>query len=156
MITQKYLKSILKYNSKTGKFRWIGSNCIAGYVHSKGYFHIRIKGKLYLCHRLAWLYVKGKWPKGDLDHKDGNGFNNKFKNLRLATDSQNLGNQKKHTNNTSGVKGVCWDKQAGRWMVRIQIKNKPKFLGYVTDLKEGAKMYKVAANKYFKEFARTE
>lgn len=165
MITQEYLKSILEYDPETGLFIWLnkpskfGPNIIgkiAGCVHNKGYYHICIKNKMYLSHRLAWLYMTGEWPSEDIDHKDGDGFNNRWCNLREATDSQNLGNQKKHSNNTSGFKGVSWDKQAQKWMVRIQINGKPKFLGYVINPSEGASIYKSAAEKYFKEFARTE
>lgn len=99
-LTQEYLKSILHYAPETGIFTWIvclsnrakiGS--IAGTIRNNGYSKINIGGQLYYAHRLAWLYMTGKWPKEHVDHKDNVRANNKWKNLREATYSQNNKNR---------------------------------------------------------------
>lgn len=99
-LTQEYLKSILEYNLETGKFIWLvkTSNRVkigmyAGTLRNNGYLKININGQLYYAHRLAWLYMTGKWPENHIDHKDGIKDNNKWENLREATYSQNNKNR---------------------------------------------------------------
>src|SRR5216683_4946120 len=134
-ITQIYLISILHYNPETGIFTWISPRpkvklySIAGGIDDCGYIKIRIDGKKYLAHRLAHLYMTGIWPENEIDHEDLNRANNKWNNIRKATRSQNFGNQRKYSNNTSGIKGVCWDKQQNKWIAQIQINNKQIKLG---------------------------
>ncbi len=164
-LTQDYLKSILEYYPDTGDWFWIVDRCsakegsLAGHKQGKigyEYIAITIDGVSYLAHRLAHLYMDGKWPENHVDHEDLNGLNNKWENIRNATRSQNLGNQKLHSNNTSGHKGVCWDKKAGKWIVRIQVNKKSQILGYFVkeDLLKAAEAYEIAALNLFKEFAR--
>lgn len=91
-LTQAILKSLLTYDPETGVF--MRGNRIAGGLDRFGYWRIRIKGKLYKAHRLAWLYTYGYWPKGDIDHINGARRDNRLDNLREATRSQN--NQNNH------------------------------------------------------------
>ena len=94
-------------------------------------------------------------PKGiDTDHRDRNGLNNQRYNLRKCTRTQNNANSKKRINNTSGIKGVCWDKNNNKWFAQIQLHGKMIFLGRYTDKKKAAAAYAAAARKYFKKFAR--
>ena len=88
------------------------------------------------------------------DHNDGNGLNNQRKNLRPATNQQNRQNQRLRSDNTSGVKGVNWDKLSHKWKVSIQRDHKKFHLGYFTDKIKAAKAYNKAAKKYFRKFAR--
>lgn len=161
MITQQYLKSILYYDPETGLFYWIcnrpkvKSGSIAGGMDELGYIKIKIDGKKYRAHRLAILYMTGKWPPNDTDHEDLNRANNKWENIRPATKSQNFGNQRKYSNNKSGIKGVCWDKDANKWLAQIQVKNKKIKLGRYNDIEDAGKAYTEAAIKYFGEFARS-
>ena len=76
MLNQQQLKELLNYNSQTGIFHWVkhrrglNTNLLAGGLTTDGYIQLWVNGKKYLAHRLAWLYVHGVWPKGDIDHKD--------------------------------------------------------------------------------------
>ena len=116
MLTQAELKENLIYFPDDGIFMWKVSrrsakaNTIAGGGNKKGYIMIGLNQKQYFAHILAWLYVTGEYPKGDLDHIDGNKQNNSFSNLREATRSQNCMNRKKASNNTTGYKGVSFNK----------------------------------------------
>lgn len=91
-LTQAILKSLLTYDPQTGVFT--RGNRIAGCRDSFGYWRIRIEGKLYRAHRLAWLYTYGHWPKGDIDHINRVRHDNKIENLREATRSQNNQNNR--------------------------------------------------------------
>lgn len=161
MITQEYLKSILHYNLETGIFTWIKARpkiqvgSIAGGLDEYGYIRIKIDGKKYRAHRLAIFYMTGEWPPDDTDHKNLNRANNKWENIRPATKTQNFGNQRKYANNKSGIKGVCWDKDAEKWLAQIQVSNKKIKLGRYVSITDAQKAYTDAAIKYFGEFART-
>src|SRR5690606_13478665 len=162
MITQEYLKSILRYEPDTGNFIRLKSKGkiykigdIAGCVTNRGYVTICINGKVYYGHRLAWFYMTGRFID-QIDHKDLNKSNNKWENLRESSGSQNLGNIRKHKDNKSGYKGVSWYKPYQKWVVYIKAGSLRKNLGYYDDILEAAKVYEKAAEKYFKEFARTE
>src|SRR5882672_2364605 len=113
-ITAAYLRTILHYDPKTGIFRWRvrmsparGAGEIAG-AKSGNYIRIGIKRRWYQAHRLAWLYVHGKWPLYWLDHANGDKLDNRLENLREATHSQNQMNSRRAKHNTSGFKGVTF------------------------------------------------
>jgi hypothetical protein len=89
-----------------------------------------------------------------VDHKDGNGLNNQRNNLRLATPSQNGANSRRSKRNTSGYKGVIWNKRNKRWQVRIMVERRMVSVGYFIDIEDAAIAYANAASKYFGEFAR--
>lgn len=116
MITQERLKQLLHYDPTTGVFTRIKSNRAdrlgkqPGAVNSKGYVQIRLDGTLYVAHRLAWLYCYGEFPKNQLDHFNGDKSDNKLSNLRHATNKQNQENVTIQINNTSGYRGVCFEK----------------------------------------------
>lgn len=111
-ITQATLKDLLDYNQNTGVFRWrarprVRAGKIAGHTRPDGYIAIRVNWELHLAHRLAWLYMTGEFPKEHIDHINGKTGDNRFSNLREATNSLNMQNQKKATKrNTAGLLGV--------------------------------------------------
>ncbi len=80
-------------------------------------------------HRLAWLYMYGEWPVGDIDHINGIRDDNRLINLRSVSRQENLRNRRTGRNNTSGVMGVNWDKSLGKWRSSIGIGGKTKHLG---------------------------
>jgi len=135
MLTQKELKQVLHYFPNTGEFIWlinsINSNNlgkIAGTPGIHSYF-IKINKKQYNAHRLAWLYMTGKWPKNQIDHIDHNPNNNTWTNLREVTILGNARNQSKAKNNTSGITGVSWNTSRKKFVATIRIKNTVLYLG---------------------------
>lgn len=145
-LTQSELKDVLKYDPDTGLFTWIKGrlkNKLAGSKHvTKNYIIISIRNDAYYAHRLAWLYMSGGWPKNLIDHKDTNGLNNKWINLREASNAQNLRNMKPR--NKSGLKGIQKSKHG--YSVRMQ-------LGTYKTKKEAIDVYNKASLLYFGEFA---
>lgn len=94
-----------------------------------------------------------KPPDGiPVDHINHNGLDNRRANLRLCTTQQNSQN-KLRSDNTSGYKGVCWDKEQKKWVVHITVNKKLVHLGRFTDITMAALTYDKAAIKYFGEFA---
>tara|TARA_R110000868_G_C10504686_1_gene731523 strand:+ start:54 stop:566 length:513 start_codon:yes stop_codon:yes gene_type:complete len=90
-------------------------NTPAGCVNGDGRHQICIQGVIYKTHRLIFLLHNGWLPKC-IDHIDGNQLNNKIENLRPATHSENMWNVGVKSNNTSGEKGVGWDKIKKRFV----------------------------------------
>lgn len=89
----------------------------------------------------------------NIDHKNGDGLDNRRENLRVATTSQNAANRGPQTNSKSGLKGVSWNTPKRKWHARIQVNKKLIHLGYFTDNIEAAKAYNKAAEEHFREFA---
>lgn len=104
-----------------------------------------------LMHRLIMSNPKGS----QVDHRDTNKLNNQCSNLRVATASQNRMNVPIKSNNTSGYKGVCWDKSKNKWQAGIGLSGKNIFLGRFDKIEDAALAYREAAVKYHGEFART-
>ena len=98
MISQEQLKELLSHDPVAGGFRWRvtrggkRAGSIAGRVRPYGYIHIKIDGKNYYAHQLAWLYVHGEFVP-EINHIDCDPSNNRIANLRPATHSQNLAKQ---------------------------------------------------------------
>lgn len=156
-MNQDSLKAIIHYNSESGVFIWkISSGSVkkgkeAGKIfinRSVKYRVIRINKKTYYAHRLAWMYMNGKWPNGEIDHIDGNGLNNEIKNLREVTKSENQKNLKRNNLNTSGISGVDKIKKSGLWRVRISHENKSIHIGCFSSFFEACCARKSAELKY--------
>ena len=95
-------------------------------------------------------------PAGKLvDHRDGDGLNNRRGNLRVCTHTQNMRNSQKRCNNRSGFKGVYFHRHAKKWNALIQVDGKGLHLGSFTDPAAAARAYDAAALKHHGEFART-
>lgn len=151
-ITATELRDYLIYDPKTGWFfKRTGRD-------SHGYSYICIKGASISAHRLAWFYMTGSWPKGVIDHVDGNPTNNKFSNLRDVTFTQNIWNRKKPKNNTSGFKGVHFNKKLGKFTAKISYRGDKnrivEHLGVFEDARQAHKAYCKAAKRLFGRFAR--
>ena len=163
MITAGQLRKRLDYNPKTGLFFWKSINGhrvkVGDQVGTKadyGRIVIWVDGRMYRAHRLAWLYMYGKWPSKDVDHINGNPSDNRISNLRLATKSQNLGNMKKPITNTSGKKGVSWHAIGKKWQAHIRVEGKNYYLGLFPSVEAAHEAYSHAAHMHRGEFARTE
>lgn len=159
-LTREQLTAALSYDPDTGVFtrrinsRRAKAGDIAGHHAADGRVSIRVNSKRFLAHRLAWLYMTGEWPVAGVDHKDVNPSNNRWLNLRQANQSQNMHNMHAPTHNTSGVKGVCFDKENEKWMAYIYVDGRFKNLGRFTEKDDAAAAYAKAAVALFGEFAR--
>ena len=152
MITQKRLKELLCYNSDTGIFTWrigfrnhVNAGSIAGSKMGKEgnyYISINVDGKPYLAHRLAYLYMTGSFPPYEIDHKYGDGLDNKWEGIRASTRSQNCENRKLFKNNKTGITGVSvYVDRRGKiekssYVANININNKMTHLYKGSDLFE--------------------
>jgi hypothetical protein len=115
---------------------------------------INLDGRKYKAHRIIWLLVHGSWPNDMLDHIDGNPLNNRAENLREVSNQQNQYNRGANANNTSGFKGVFWDKPAGKWRAQLYHNRKSIFLGHYATPEDAAAAYADGAKRYAREFAR--
>lgn len=159
MITQDQLKEVLHYCPETGVFTWLvgghkrRAGVEAGYVdrHSisgKAYRRQWLHGRSYLTHRLAFLYMTGEFPEDQVDHKDGNGLNNAWTNLRAVSNDENQKNKRRHVNNTSGTTGVVWAKDRRKWQAGIKLNGCHKHLGRFHDKEEAIAARKAAEATY--------
>lgn len=124
-LTQNRLKELLVYDPDTGGFVWrrtkgrAKAGQPAGATDTYGYRVIRVDGVLYKAHRLAWMYAHGRWPDGLLDHVNRRPDDNRLLNLREATQSENMHNADRKSK--SGVPGVRWRQERGRWVAQIRV-----------------------------------
>lgn len=156
MLTQQRLKDLLHYCEETGCFtRRVTkrSGSVAGGLDDKGYIRIRVDGKRYRSHRLAWMYTHGYWPASELDHINGDRSDNRIANLREASRSENMRNQRVRSDNTSGHKGVYWSAHKSRWVAQIADNGKLIHLGYFTDIDGAIAVYVAAAHRLHGAFA---
>lgn len=123
----------------------------AGTAHNHRYRRVGVLGKLYLSHRVIFLYHHGYLPKR-LDHINGVRTDNRIENLRECTQSQNIANAKGRA--VSGYKGV--HKSRGKWKAQIMVNYKCIYLGNYSDLETAAQVAAAAREHYFGEFANHE
>jgi hypothetical protein len=162
-LTRARLRELLHYNKKTGEFRrWERSGKrarlgpSAGCVSPQGYRCIKIDGRVYRAHQLAWFYMKGRWARPGIDHRDRDAGNNRWKNLRRATASQNAANRRRPRHNTSGHKGVSLCRRSGKWRACIVRNGRFVCLGRFATPQAAHAAYRAAARKLFGEFAYAE
>lgn len=150
LITREKLLEILRYDPETGKFYWrvnrksVKEGDEAGCLNHHGYIRISTCGRQYQAHILAWLYMTGKWPEKDLDHKNLLRSDNRWDNLRLSSKQESSCNRGMFKNNKSGIKGVCWRASTKKWRAYIYKDYKCLELGSF-ELKENAEKAVLAA-----------
>jgi len=152
-IDQAFLKSVLHYDPETGLFTDLASGVVRGTKSKVGYIIIQLKKKKYYAHRLAFLYMEGVFPERSTDHIDRCKHNNRWVNLRKCAQSQNQANQGLRITNTSGRKGVIYQKNSGRWRAQITYQGQQIYLGSYPDKDEAATVYQRAADGLFPGFA---
>ena len=159
MLTQSDLKKQFHYDPETGVSTRIYKNFstkILIKTNNCGYIHTMINYKSYPCHRLAWLYIHGEFPKDFIDHKNGVRNDNRIENLRECSNWLNQLNTGYQKNNTSGYKGVSYHYPNKKWRVYVSSgKSKRHILGYFNTALEGHLAYenfcKINHGEFYRE-----
>ncbi len=158
-LTQARLKELLHYDQETGVFTWLSRPLTdfknknsyrtwntrypgkpAGVVTSHGYVKIAIDDFQQYAHRLAWLYMTGEWPTFLIDHINEHRSDNKFKNLREATDTQNRRNRRNARSDASlSLRGVT--RKGNKYLARCGIGGNYKHLGMFSTIEEAHAAY---------------
>lgn len=125
------IKQVVKYDPLTGEFTRLKSGKKAGYFSGK-YLHIKVGGKRFQQHRLAWFFVYGTFPDCAIDHIDGNPANNKIENLRLSIGGINQQNSTKFV-------GVTIDRNL--YKAQITVDGKSKTIGRYKTFEEARRAY---------------
>lgn len=176
------LRQLLRYEPETGKLFWrergpewfspsgrnsaIHQSCVWNTRYadslalntpdSHGYLHGRIFKKKTYAHRAAWIINHGSYPEGSIDHIDGDKRNNRISNLRIALPTENGWNRGKNKNNTTGYKGVFYDKRDGFYYARIGVDGQSFSLGRSQTAEGAHNLYVQASQKMHGDFSRTE
>lgn len=147
------LFALMDFHPETGQFYWRerGPEYLAQTIRPKtwnkrragkavhqtkntmGYFQIKVLDKIYLAHRLVWLFTYGDWPQFNIDHIDGERTNNAVANLRDVPQSENMLNVRLRKDNASGVTGVAWNTRYQRWDAVIRKNGVRRFIGSFKD-----------------------
>jgi hypothetical protein len=161
-LTVDLLNHLFEYDKETGNLIWkikpssrghrVKVGDIAGTLKSHGYLSVGINYNSYRAHRLIFLMHKGYLPK-TIDHINGEKLDNRIENLRAATVGQNQHNRKTNANNTSGYKGVSWNKAQKKWTARITLERKIIHLGYFANVEEAAEVVRKAREELHGSFA---
>lgn len=143
-LTQSRLKQLLRYDPQTGCFTRVVARpgwrpgSTAGRVNHDGYHQIVVDGRRYSSHRLAFLYMTGEFPCGEVDHINRDRSDNRWVNLRDVSHASNLRNTRLRSDNSSGLVGVRWVPRQGKWHARIKINGQFLHLGSFANLLDAA------------------
>ena len=158
-ITAETVRELFTYNPENGELRWkvarqrISKGDIAGHINkSDGYRYVCFNYHDILAARLIWLFMTGGWPKCQIDHKNRIRHDNRWINLREATNGQQTINQVRGRSNT-GVTGVWYDEKRNQYRVKIQVKGKEYTLGRYKTFEEAVEWRKLAEQEFYGEFA---
>jgi hypothetical protein len=161
MLTQTRLRELLNYDPVTGEFQHRFSKGgfgrperLAGVLTVQGYRIIGVDGERLRAARLAWLYMTGEWPKHFVDHINNDPADDRWCNLREASQSENMANGSDRVDNTSGYRGVTWDKERNKWVAQVQFKGKNHFCGRYSTKEEAAVARDAKAQILHGAFAR--
>lgn len=160
IISHAELLNLLHYDPDTGLFKWLvaGRNqhqkvgAVAGSLKPNGYIEMKIGGRMYKAHRLAWLYVHGEWPDV-IDHISRVRNDNRISNLRSCTKKQNMSNLNVYANSSSGFRGVSFHKDTSKWQVIVSVNGKRTHFGLYDDVELAGLVAQEVRVKYHGEFA---
>ena len=160
MITQSFVKEHFHYNEKSGDFYWIKKTSPLSRVklkepirtlHHSGYLVVTVYKRQHLVHRLIYLYMTGSFPE-EVDHRDTNKTNNSWNNLRSSDRSGNQQNRNIPKNNTSGIKGITWNKKCQKWQASIKCKGILYYLGLHEDIARAKEILDARRKELHKSF----
>lgn len=143
-LTAEYLREILHYDPETGVFTWkkqtsnnvkVGDQ--TGNISTWGYVQITVRRKRFAAHRLAWLYVYGAWPNGEIDHINRVKTDNSIANLREVTKVTNCQNRPPRKENP----GAYYDARINKWRSLITVNKKRIDLGYFASAELASEAY---------------
>lgn len=141
----------LNYSPETGQFSWNTKR--KGRNHKKvggvslGYIRIGIDGMRFFAHRVAWLYVHGEWPKGNIDHINRNKMDNRICNLRVVSQQENNHNQRTRRDSSTGHAGVSlhW---TGKYRAYISVSGRQIHVGLYENFNEAVAARAEAKRKF--------
>ena len=157
ILTAEHLRELLHYDPLTGVFIWkakvnrksrVNLGEVAGGKIANGYWRIHVLNRTYKAHRLAWLYVHGRFPAKHIDHINRVKTDNRIANLREATPAENQQNRSLNKNSTSGIRGVFWYSRDSLWGASIRYGKVLVALGKFAEKEEAAAARKAAELKY--------
>jgi hypothetical protein len=163
MLTEQDIARAFRYCPVTGLLTWaIGAGQAkpgkrAGRVMRCGYRGVTLGGREYLEHRLIWRLMTGAWPESQIDHVNMNRADNRWENLRPATNAQQQANTSRTARrNKFGHKGIYWDADRSLWRSQINVNGRPLRLGRFKTKDEAILAYREAAVAHYGEFVRFE
>ena len=153
------VQELLRYDPATGNIYWkvgksnILAGSLAGRLRSDGYRTIKIDGRDYYSHRIAWLLVTGMWPEDQIDHKNGIRSDNRLENLRECNSFQNKQNEKKKARfagipPSSKLIGAWWNSKTEKWCSDITYYGNRVVLGSFDTEIEAHNAYKKAKLRF--------
>jgi len=131
-----------------------GAGSAAGTPNDRGYLRVAVRGRSYKVHRVIFLMMTGAWPPEYIDHINGDPSDNRWRNLRPATNAENQRNRTRNRDNTIGAKGVRWHRN--KFNARICANGTQHYLGSFDTVEEAAAAYREAALRLHGDFARVE
>ena len=154
MLTTENVREALHYDPETGIFTRLSTGKPTGRVSWCGYIEFDFQNRQYKAHRVAWLYMTGRWPKGNIDHKDGDRSNNRFSNLREASPTQNSFNAvPRRAKKSTLPRGVRQCHKSVPYQAEISKQGKKIHLGSYATPDEASEVYQLAAELLHGEFA---
>jgi hypothetical protein len=164
--TVAHMRERLNYDPKTGLLTWRhyegagnrrlyrNAGRVAGCLDGWGYIAIKVTGRMFQAHRIAWAISTGNWPDHEIDHINGDRTDNRFCNLRNATRAENARNTKLYNTNKSGYKGVCFRPSKQKFAAHAWANGRQIYLGLFATAEDAAAAYANFALKHHGEFAR--
>jgi HNH endonuclease/AP2 domain len=166
-----YLRECLAYEPETGaltwkarplthfKTKWAWRNWNARFAGKitaaigwRGFCRVFIGRAPFLAHRIAWAIMTGEQPPMTIDHTDGDRTNNRWVNLRPATNQEQAWNQRLRSSNTTGFRGIYRHRE--RWVAQIRKDGVPVHIGVFDTKEAAAAAYEAEARKAHGKFYR--
>jgi len=148
--TKAYLHEIFIYDPETGLFhrktnrrRWKAGQ-LCGSLTTDGYININVDRAIYRAHRLAWMYMTGEDPCLNIDHANGIRDDNRWSNLRLANQSDNMCNRPTKVSSLGLPRGVNQGRN-GKYFARVKKGSVILHLGTFSSVNEAKAAYEAAS-----------